>query len=46
MDTMVQLMPQLLVGLLTALKMFIFTLVLSIPLGIVVALFRTSKLSY
>lgn len=44
MDTMVQLIPQLLVGLLTTLKMFIFTLVLSIPLGIVVALFRTSKI--
>ncbi|MDD6796281.1 MAG: amino acid ABC transporter permease [Clostridiaceae bacterium] len=44
MDTMMQLMPQLLVGLLTTLKMFIFTLVLSIPLGIVVALFRTSKI--
>jgi polar amino acid transport system permease protein len=43
MNTVIELMPQYLDGLLMTLKVFILTLVISLPLGIVVSLGRTSK---
>ena len=43
MDNMINLLPQVLEGLKVTLQVFILTLVLSIPLGIVVALGRLSK---
>ncbi len=43
MNTTVELMPQLLEGLIMTLKVFVLTLILSIPLGIVVSLGRISK---
>lgn len=42
-NTITELMPQLLEGLVMTLKIFILTLVLSLPLGIVVSLGRVSK---
>lgn len=45
MNYIISLMPQILEGLKVTLEVFIFTLILSIPLGIVVALARTSKFS-
>ncbi|WP_294156266.1 amino acid ABC transporter permease [uncultured Clostridium sp.] len=44
MDYVLGLMPQVLEGLKVTLEIFILTLVLSIPLGIIVGLMRTSKL--
>lgn len=44
MDMIISLMPQVLDGLTKTLLVFILTLVISIPLGIVVALGRTSKI--
>lgn len=43
MEIFVAWMPQLLLGLLTTLKLFFLTLVLSIPLGVIVAVGRISK---
>ncbi|PRR82229.1 amino acid ABC transporter permease [Clostridium vincentii] len=43
MSTSLELMPQLLEGLIMTLKVFVFTLVVSIPLGIIVSLGRISK---
>lgn len=43
MDTILELMPELLKGLTMTLEVFVFTLILSIPLGIVVSLGRISK---
>lgn len=43
MDYVVSLLPSLTEGLVSTLKIFIVTLVLSIPLGIVIALGRLSK---
>lgn len=43
MNTTLQLMPQLLEGLIMTLKVFVFTLMLSIPLGIIISLGRISK---
>lgn len=45
-NMLVELMPQLLHGFGTTLKIFILTLVLSIPLGIIISLGRISKLSF
>ncbi len=38
MEYLIEVMPQLLVGALTTLKLFLFTLIGSLPLGIVLAL--------
>lgn len=47
METMmVELMPQLLQGFGTTLKIFILTLIMSIPLGLIIALGRISKLGF
>ena len=47
METMiVELMPQLLQGFGTTLKIFILTLIISIPLGLIIALGRISKLGF
>ncbi|MDU7442155.1 MAG: ABC transporter permease subunit, partial [Clostridium sp.] len=43
MNYLLGLMPQVLEGLKVTLEIFILTLVLSIPLGIIVGLMRTSK---
>ena len=43
MNTILELMPQLLEGLIKTLEVFVFTLILSIPLGIIVSLGRISK---
>ena len=43
MDMIMDLMPQMLDGLMVTLKVFVLTLVFSLPLGVVVALGRTSK---
>ncbi|MGG7177294.1 amino acid ABC transporter permease [Clostridium paraputrificum] len=43
MDMIIDLMPQMLEGLMVTLKVFVLTLVLSLPLGVIVALGRTSK---
>jgi len=43
MNTILELMPQLLEGLIMTLEVFVFTLILSIPLGIIVSLGRISK---
>ena len=43
---MVELMPQLLQGFGTTLKIFILTLIMSIPLGLIIALGRISKLGF
>ncbi len=43
MDTIFELMPELLKGLKMTLEVFVFTLILSIPLGIIVSLGRISK---
>lgn len=45
-DLFMELMPQLLQGFGTTLKIFIITLVLSIPLGVILALGRISKISF
>ena len=42
-DTALELMPQYFEGLMMTLKVFIFTLLLSVPLGMLVSLGRTSK---
>ena len=44
MNTILELMPELLEGLMMTLKVFVFTLILSIPLGIIVSLGRISKI--
>lgn len=46
MDTIFQLMPQLIQGLLMTLEVFVLTLVISIPLGILVSLGRISKIKF
>ena len=47
METMiVELMPQLVQGFGTTLKIFILTLIMSIPLGLIIALGRISKLGF
>lgn len=43
-DTIMELMPQVIEGLMVTLKIFILTLIFSIPLGIIAALGRTSKI--
>ena len=43
---MIELMPQLLQGFGTTLKIFILTLIMSIPLGLIIALGRISKLGF
>jgi len=43
MDAILDLMPELLKGLMMTLEVFVFTLILSIPLGIIVSLGRISK---
>lgn len=43
MDSIVRLMPQIIEGLVITIEVFILTLVISIPLGVVVALCRLSK---
>lgn len=44
MDTILELMPELLKGLMITLEVFVFTLILSIPLGIIISLGRISKI--
>ena len=43
---MIELMPQLLQGFGTTLKIFILTLIMSIPLGLIIALGRISKFGF
>ena len=44
MDTILELMPELLKGLIMTLEVFVLTLILSIPLGIIISLGRISKI--